>query len=270
MDERAVVLVAHGSRDMAAMREFQEQAARLGERLPGVVVRAAAMEFGGETLPDLLSIPDTIDALVAAGTRAVAVLPLFFFSAGHVRVDVPLELDRARARHPWLPIRYLPPLSVCEELLDVVEARAAEADAALGEPEAGPTALLLVGAGTSDAQANAELAQAARLLWERRRFPLVEIAFVSLTEPRVVDGVGRCAALGARRVLLIPYFLNTGVLARRIARQLSVARQRYPELRCQVGEHMGTHPRLIDLLEGRARAGLELLAPAPLLEAARR
>lgn len=269
MDERAIVLVAHGSRDVAAMREFREQAALLGERLPGVPVRAAAMEFGGETLPDVLSIPHTIDALVAGGVRAVAVLPLFFFGAGHVRLDVPLELDHARSRHPGLPIRYLPPLGVCDELLDVVEARAAEADAALGEPEAGPTALLLVGAGTSDAGANAELAQAARLLWERRRYPLVEVAFVSLTEPRVVDGLARCAALGARRVLLVPYFLNTGVLARRITRLLNAAQPRFPELRCQVGQHMGTHPRLIDLLEGRARAGLELLMPARLLEAAR-
>ncbi len=87
-----------------------------------------------------------------------------------------------------------------------------------------PDAVLLVGRGTTDPDANADLYRAARLLWETSRelgVRQVEAAFVSLAEPSVPQGLDRLRALGAERVLVLPFFLFPGVLPTRIRTQVA-------------------------------------------------
>jgi sirohydrochlorin cobaltochelatase len=79
--------------------------------------------------------------------------------------------------------------------------------------------VLLVGRGSTDPDANAELFKVARLLWEGRGIGGVEAAFVSLAEPGVPAGLDRCRRLGARRIVVLPYFLFDGVLPDRVAAQ---------------------------------------------------
>jgi sirohydrochlorin cobaltochelatase len=111
-----------------------------------------------------------------------------------VREDLPTELHAAREAGGWATVDLLPPLGPADELLDAVAARAEEATG--GNTD---TAVILVGAGTSDPDANGDLCKAARLLWERcnARFPLVETAWVSLTRPSVGEAIDRCVRLGA-------------------------------------------------------------------------
>ena len=77
---------------------------------------------------------------------------------------------------------------------------------------------------------------------------MVECAFVSLTEPSVPMGIERCARLGAQRLLVIPYFLHTGVLVKRIAQQAATAGASHPGLDISIGEPMGVHPNLVRLI----------------------
>jgi sirohydrochlorin cobaltochelatase len=48
-------------------------------------------------------------------------------------------------------------------------------------------------------------------------------------------------------VLVVPYFLCTGVLVRRISEVVERRRARYPDLELAVGRHLGRHPILTDL-----------------------
>ena len=202
----ALVVLAHGDRDAAARLEYQRLASLLAERLPDLQVQLAVLEFPADDLP---SIDQAIARCAKAGAQRLVALPYFLFAAGHARDDLPGELSRTAAAWPSLMIAYQPPLGVDRRILDVLESRADQAAATFTEQAEGPTALLFMGAGTSDPDANADLHRAARLLWERRRYPLVEVGSVSLTEPRVAEAIRRCQALGARRVLVVPYFLNT-------------------------------------------------------------
>jgi sirohydrochlorin ferrochelatase len=54
----------------------------------------------------------------------------------------------------------------------------------------------------------------------------------------------------------VPYFLNTGVLLKRIDTRVAEARSGHPDIEIIRGEHLGLHPRLLDLIERRAREGL--------------
>jgi sirohydrochlorin cobaltochelatase len=86
------------------------------------------------------------------------------------------------------------------------------------------TTVLVVGRGSSDPDANAEVAKVARLLAETTDVAGVEYAFVSLTPPDTTGGLDRCRRLGAARVVVLPYFLFTGVLPRRVAAQAAAYR----------------------------------------------
>ena len=79
--------------------------------------------------------------------------------------------------------------------------------------------MVLVGRGSTDPDANAEVFRAARLLYEGRGLAGVEAAFVSLAEPGVPAALDRCRALGVRRVVVLPFFMFAGVLPDRITAQ---------------------------------------------------
>ena len=62
---------------------------------------------------------------------------------------------------------------------------------------------------------------------------------------------------GATAIAVAPYFLNTGVLLRRIDRRLSAAAERHSGVPMRLAGHMGLHPRLLDLLARRAGQALD-------------
>jgi sirohydrochlorin cobaltochelatase len=258
-----VVLIGHGTRDAEGARE----ALAFAELLAGHL--AARLDPGWPVVPCFLELTEppilpTLARCVAGGVREIVALPLMLFGANHVKSDIPAALAVARARHPGLRIRYGAPLGVQPEMLEVVDERLATVAAASASPVqtavaatgASPvsreqTAVLLVERGSSDPDANAQVYQLGRMLWEGRGFGWVEPCFIGITRPSLEEGLARCLTLGARRVLVLPYFLFTGVLVRRIARIVAEAAASRPDVEFRVAPHLGSHPRLLDLAARR-------------------
>lgn len=251
----AVLLMAHGSRDLEARAEYRRVHAALAERLSPTPVIFSVLELPGDD--GLLSIQDGWKACLATGAAHVVGMPYFLFPAGHVRGDLPSEISDAREAGGWATVDLLPPLGAADEILQAVVARADDVARTMAGDSA-DTALILVGAGTSDPDANGDLCKAARLIWERSnaRFGLVEAAWVSLTRPTVGEVIERCIRLGAERIAIVPYFLNTGVLLRRIDERIEEAREAHPEVTIVRAGHLGLFPSVLDLIERRARQAL--------------
>lgn len=108
--------------------------------------------------------------------------------------------------------------------------------------EAEDTAILLVGRGSADADANSDLYKISRLLWERMRVKWVEPAFIGVTSPLVEEGVERRLRLGAKRVMILPYFLFTGVLIKRMEGLAQEYAALHPGVRFELAEYFGFHP----------------------------
>ncbi|HEX3243841.1 MAG TPA: sirohydrochlorin chelatase [Chloroflexota bacterium] len=249
-DGSALMVIAHGSRDAAARTEFLEQVRALSRELEGALVRYAVLEFPGSHAP---SIKNAVIALPPAVKRLV-VLPFFLFDAGHVRRDIPAELAAARALSPGLEITILPQVGVDDGLLDVLSDRVRCA-AGNALPHDEPWAVLVVGAGTSSEDANSELIRMARRVGDQLSAPIVEAAFVSLARPTIAEGMIRCVERGARHIITAHYFLNTGVLARRIEPQARAEAERLG-VKLTIGEHFGAHQVLAKALARRVRNAL--------------
>jgi len=111
--------------------------------------------------------------------------------------------------------------------------------------------VVLVGRGSTDPDANADVAKVARLLWEGRGYDAVEFAFISLAEPSVPAALERTRRLGARRVVVAPYFLFSGVLPDRVAIQSLEFAERHPDLDIRVAALLGDCDELATLVLAR-------------------
>src|SRR3546814_21033039 len=89
-------------------------------------------------------------------------------------------------------------------------------DAAGSDVPRHETALVVVGRGTSDPDANSNIAQVMRLLWEGFGFGWGETAYSGVTFPLVQPSLRKVAQLGYRCWVVFPSFLFNGPLAARI------------------------------------------------------
>jgi sirohydrochlorin ferrochelatase len=255
MGESGLLLVGHGSRSGDGVAECRRLAHAVAELVPHLHTTCGFIEFAP---PDLDA---ALDHLVAAGARDVVAVPLVLLGAGHLKDDGPAALARARHRHPDASFQYGRDLGIHPSVLAVAEERArAAVEVVSAIAGGGPTdtAVVLVGRGSTDPDANADLAKVARLLWDGRGFGAVEPAFVSLAPPDVPSALDRCRRLGYGAVAVVPYFLFTGVLVDRIATQASAWAAEHPDVAVHVGAHLGPDRRLARLVVERheeARAG---------------
>jgi sirohydrochlorin cobaltochelatase len=183
--------------------------------------------------------------------KRFAAVPLMLVSAGHAKGDIPAALARERERHPGISYTYGRPLGPHPALLSVLERRLDEA--LESSVERADVTVLLVGRGSTDPDANSEVLKAARLLWEGRGYAGVETAFVSLAAPDVESGLDRCVRLGARRIVVLPYFLFTGILPDRVVTQTEVWAAAHPEVEVVSAEVIGAAEELLDLVMERYR-----------------
>jgi sirohydrochlorin ferrochelatase len=120
-----------------------------------------------------------------------------------------------------------------------------------------PTALLLIAHGSRRAEANADLEHLAGLLRGRGEFAIVQPSYLELCEPAIVPGGDMCIAGGAKRVVMLPYFLSAG---RHVVEDLTAARdelsRRHPGVSFVLAEPLGRHPLLAEIVAERARQAL--------------
>jgi sirohydrochlorin cobaltochelatase len=201
-----LLIAGHGTSDEAGAEQFRQ----FVKRVDGLLDAPVAGGFIELSNPP---IADAVDTLLVGGSRRIAAVPLMLVAAGHAKGDIPASLARERERYEGLSFVYGRTLGPHPTVLALLRERLAEVGP---DPE---TMVLLVGRGSTDPDANAEVARAARLLAETTSVAGVEYAFVSLAVPGVSAGLDRCRLLGAKRIVVLPYFLFTGVLPRRVASQ---------------------------------------------------
>ncbi|MEU3953784.1 sirohydrochlorin chelatase [Streptomyces achromogenes] len=238
----ALLIAGHGTRDDAGAEAFRDFVRELGRRHPDLPVAGGFIELSPPPLGEAVA------ELVERGVRRFAAVPLMLVSAGHAKGDIPAALAREKERHPGISYTYGRPLGPHPALLSVLERRL---DEVLGGADRAEVTVLLVGRGSTDPDANAEVFKAARLLWEGRGYAGVETAFVSLAAPDVPSGLERCAALGARRIVVLPYFLFTGILPDRVRQQTQDWAAAHPELDVRSADVIGPEPELLDLVMER-------------------
>jgi sirohydrochlorin cobaltochelatase len=245
--EPALLIVGHGSRDPRGAQEFHELVSLVRDHAP-MPVEGGFIELSRPP------ISECVINLRERGAREVSAVPLMLLAAGHAKDDVPATLVREKLTHPDLDFHYGRALGIRPELLELMDERIS---AVVPEEEKEGTAVLIVGRGSSDPDANSDLAKMSRLYFEGRPYPLVETAFVSLAPPSVTEALERCRRLGAGRVAVFSYFLFTGVLEERIREQSWNFAEDNPEMEVRYAGYFGPDARVAALVMERYRESFE-------------
>lgn len=117
---KAVVLLAHGSRDPLWRRPMEAVAERLRAAQPRLPVRCAYLEL---EQPDLDA---TVQQLVGEGIDQVTIVPMFLGTGKHAREQLPVLVNALRSRHPNMRIVLQPPVGEDPRVLDLLAAIAGE------------------------------------------------------------------------------------------------------------------------------------------------
>jgi sirohydrochlorin cobaltochelatase len=219
-----LLLVGHGTRDAAGLAEFRELERLLVERAGELPVSACFLELAEPT------IATGIEALLARGVQQLVIAPLLLFAAGHAKRDIPegvsaalQELSQTVPAAKTVPIvAQLPPLACHAKLLELSALRYREAKP-LGEHRrregfsASPEILILVGRGSSDTSAQADLQRFAQLRAEQLLGVQVQACFYALAEPRLGATLASAANSDAGRVVVQPHLLFEGEVRQGIA-----------------------------------------------------
>jgi sirohydrochlorin cobaltochelatase len=245
-DLPAIMICGHGSRSKSAVDEFNQLAVRIKERLPDHQIESGFLEFATPV------ITTGLDKLRDAGAKKIVCLPGMLFAAGHVKNDLPSEVNTYRAENPDLDLVFAADLGLDSRLLEAARQRIQEAlDGASGEVALEDTLLLVVGRGTNDSDANSNVAKVTRMLWEGLKVGWADTAYSGVAYPLVDQALARVTKMGFKRIVVFPYFLFSGILVSRIYKWADEAAAANPDIEILKASYLNDHPKVIDAFVAR-------------------
>jgi sirohydrochlorin cobaltochelatase len=248
-----VLVCGHGSRNRLAVEEFAQLADQLRKRLAPIPVEHGYLEFAQPILRDGL------EALRSQGVEHVLAVPAMLFAAGHAKNDIPSVL-RTWAAESGVRVDYGRELGVDLKMIQAAGARLREAldhaDARAVATGTAPvprseTMLVVVGRGSSDPDANSNVAKVTRMLVEGFGFGWGETVYSGVTFPLVEPGLRQAVKLGYPRILVFPYFLFSGVLVSRIVLHSQQVAADHPALEFLQASYLADHPSVLDTFAER-------------------
>jgi sirohydrochlorin cobaltochelatase len=248
MGKTGIMICGHGSRSEAAVAEFRGLAEAVAARYPNDPVEFGFLEFARPI------IRDGLDALLDAGVTRVLAVPGMLFAAGHVKNDIAAVLNAYAADKP-ITVEFARDLGIDPKMLEAARVRIEEAEQAAGDAvPREETLLMVVGRGTSDPDANGNVAKIARMLGEGMGFGWTEACYSGVTFPLVAPGLEHAAKLGYRRIVVFPYFLFTGILVDRIYAVTDQVAAAHPGIAFVKAPYLGAHEQVVqtfvDRIEG--------------------
>lgn len=120
--------------------------------------------------------------------------------------------------------------------------------------------VILLGHGSRVPGADRSMLRVAQVLREKGRYANVETCNMSRLGPHFEEIFEKCVRAGARKVLLLPYFLNEGMhMKLDIPSKMQEAIQRHPHVELVFGKNLGFDPLLVQLVEKRIKESTSLV-----------
>ncbi|WP_417730554.1 sirohydrochlorin chelatase [Rosistilla oblonga] len=241
------LLIGHGTRDLDGTKEFLQLGEVLGQLLAPAPVEACFLELQQPT------IGEAWQRMVASNVDGIYAVPLLLFAAGHAKRDIPEELqaacDAAIGGSRGLPFVQTPPLQCHPKLLELSAIRAQQAIDAAGGVDRARTALVMVGRGSLDDGATAEMYRFSELRGQSLRPAVVRTGFVAMARPDLASVLDEVAQLPEIDTIVVqPHLLFQGDLNQRVMQMIDAAADRHRNRRWIAVDRLGPDPRLAQAL----------------------
>lgn len=116
------------------------------------------------------------------------------------------------------------------------------------------TGILVLGHGSRSQEANESLVTICDMIKEQGEFTLVQPAYMEHCDPNLKQGVESLLEKGAKKILLMPFFLYRGIhLKEDIPNELAEIKEEYPDLEIVMTPHLGIDKRLAEIAVERIK-----------------
>ncbi|RMF94153.1 MAG: sirohydrochlorin chelatase [Nitrospinota bacterium] len=239
----AVLLIGHGSRDPEGNQEFWQLVTRFQATTPFPIVEGSFLEFARPT------IRDGIACCVARGAETITVVPGMLLAAGHVKRDIPREVQEAHRSYPAITFSLGKHLYPHPKLIELCQVRIEEASG--GGENRKDTLLLVVSRGSRHPGAQADMQELTHLLGTRMGFGQAIACYLGVASPRLPEALTWGIGLGYPRILVFPFLLFTGVLEKRVRQVVATFAGQHAHVEFLLAPYLYGHPLLIEALQER-------------------
>lgn len=236
----ALVLILHGSRHPDATNLHGDLLREVQKRHPDYDVSIGYIEHSEPPMSDVL-------AAAADMHSDVIVLPFLLFAAGHAKSDIPEAITEAQSNHPNTMFHYKSVIGVDDRMVRLVRDRI-DACGTIMEPD---TSVIVVGRGASDPEALDGFKQIAERLRQRHEFHTVDAAFYAIASPSVDDVLALVALAKPTRLVVMPYFLFTGVLLDKLQDRIDQFANENPDIITSLAAPLGIPSTIYDIIADR-------------------
>ncbi len=119
-------------------------------------------------------------------------------------------------------------------------------------------AIILLAHGSRVPEAGRDMEQVANRLKEKYTYPIVEICYFSRWGPHFPEILEKCVHQGAKKIIVIPYFLHVGLhLLLDIPEMLQEEVRKFPQVKVILGKSLGFNEALVDLVQSRIEEAKE-------------
>jgi sirohydrochlorin ferrochelatase len=104
------------------------------------------------------------------------------------------------------------------------------------------TAVIILGHGSKRYVNDTQVKRIVAAIRESMSCDIVEYAYLQYVQPTPEEAVERCVQQGAKKIVIVPFFMQAGVhVTKDIPALLEKEKQKHPTLDIRVTDYVGTH-----------------------------
>lgn len=213
-NKKGILICGHGSRDPQGIEGFKELVRLIKLRYPARTVDYGFLEFSHPVYAA------AVERMYVDGVRDIIAIPAILFAGGHAKNDIPFEMNTLQSQYRDLKITLGKHIGITPSILQLAKKIIELAEAPSEMMDRKEVCLLVVGRGTSDPDANSDVAKLTRMLWEGLGFGFATTTYIGVTQPLLKETLPIVNQLPYKRIVVLPVFLFTGILLKKIYGQI--------------------------------------------------
>lgn len=217
--KKGILICGHGSRDPKGVEGFKELVLLLKMRYPNYEVDYGFLEFSHPVYAA------SVERLYLKGIREIIAIPAILFAGAHAKNDIPYEMNALQSQYPDLKIKLGKHFGITPSILQLSKKIIEKVEPTVPAIDRKDTCLVVVGRGTNDPDANSDVAKLTRMLWEGMGFGFATTTYIGVTQPLLKDTLPLVNQLPYKRIIVLPIFLFTGILLKKIYSQIDDFKQ---------------------------------------------
>ncbi|MEC2551377.1 sirohydrochlorin chelatase [Bacillus tropicus] len=206
---KAILYICHGSRLKAAKEEAVAFITSCMNHVEASIQEICFLELVSPT------IDEGFRTCVERGATEIIVIPVFLLAAGHVKKDIPFELEKLTNQFLNVKVTYGNPFGVSEALVKSVYS-----GSGIEQDDKNEVTLLLVARGSSDPKVLRDINWIASLFQMEEKIKKVEVCYLAAAEPKFEEKLKEVVERKEKNIVVLPYLLFTGLLMKHIEKEV--------------------------------------------------